>query len=424
MGRIASRHLLIAGLAAITTSVTVWSPLPASAAAATMTLSSTSGPSGGGNPIIATATATAAVPAPFPLTGMPTVQFQYSGTGSSACAAKAKDPTQIANTGATTTAGFLTVDPDDVQQISTTKLAFKVPSKPYPAKTFAGADSTINVTGLALREGQTTAKWFVCVYDSPSTTSSTLLATATYTLNVRPKIARILPMSSPAGGGQTITVAGVGFGTGTTATLGGTPMTGIKLAANGSSFTAIAPAHAPADDLALVVNTPRGPVSSTDPDNNGEPEDDKEETADAPLTFVYSNGITVTPNNAPAGSKVSLDVKGVGFSALSFNKPGAGTPTDNKAHVFLVRDAYDPATNRGVQECTNVLVISNVELVCSLDLAADRLKPEDSSTVTGKPVTEGTYTLTVVATGETSANAAAVAATIVSTGSTFVVGPY
>jgi hypothetical protein len=92
--------------------------------------------------------------------------------------------------------------------------------------------------------------------------------------------------------------------------------------------------------------------------------------------------------------------------------------------VFLVRDAYDAATNRGVQECKNVLVISNVELVCSLDLAADRLKPTDSSPVTGQPVTEGTYTLTVVATGDDTAQAADVAATIVSTGSTFIVAPY
>jgi hypothetical protein len=388
-----------------------------------MTLSSTSGPSGGGNPLIATATATAAIPAPFPLTGAAVVQFQYSGTGSTSCGTKYKEDKQIASAGTATTAGVLTVNPADVQQVSTTKLAFKVPSGPYPAQV-NGQDSTLNVKGLALGEAQTTAKWFVCVYDSASTSASTLMAASTYTLNVRPKIARILPMSSPAGGGQTVTVAGTGFGTGTTATLGGTPMTGIKLAGNGTSFTAVAPAHAPASDLALVVNTPGGPVSSIDPDNNSEPQDQDDDTADAPLTFLYSNGITVTPANAPAGSKVSVDVKGVGFSALSFNKGGAGSPTDSKAHVFLVRDAYDPATNRGVQECLNVLVISNVELVCSLDLSADSLKPTDSSTDTGKKVTEGTYTLTVVATGDDTAQAADVAATIVSTGSTFVVAPY
>lgn len=388
-----------------------------------MTLSSASGPSGGGNPIVATATATAAIPAPFPLTGTPAVQFQYSGAGATTCGPKTREDKQIAASGTATTAGVLTVDPANVQQIGTTKLAFKVPSGPYPAQV-DGEDNTVNAKGLVLGESQTTSKWFVCVYDSASTTNSTLLAATAYTLNVRPKIARILPMSSPASGGQTITVAGVGFGTGTTASLGGTPMTGIKLAANGTSFTAVAPAHAPAGDLALTVNTPGGPVSSTDPDNNGEAQDSDDGTPDAPLTFVYSNGITVTPNNAPAGSKVSVDVKGVGFSALSFNKPGAGSPTDGKAHVFLVRDAYDPATNRGVQECKNVLVISNVELVCSLDLAADRLKPDDSSPVSGTPVAEGTYTVTVVATGDASAQASAVAATIVSTGSTFIVAPY
>ena len=47
-----------------------------------------------------------------------------------------------------------------------------------------------------------------------------------------------------------------------------------------------------------------------------------------------------------------------------------------------------------------------------------------SSAVTGKPVAEGTYTLTLVATGSAAAQPAEVAASIVSTGSTFIVAPY
>jgi hypothetical protein len=401
-----------------------WSSVPAYAAPVAMTLSSVSGPSGGGNPITATAASSTTNPNPFPLGGdKPVVQFQYSGTGASSCGTAIKPVTQIANNGLNTVAGALTVDPDIVQQISGTKIAFEVPSGPYPAKV-DGKDSTINTTGLVLKEGQTTSKWNVCVYDADSPTA-TLLATSTYTINIRPKITKMLPDSSPSSGGQAITVVGVGFTNGTTATVGGSALTNIKVAANGNSFTATTPAHAPATGLPLIVTTAGGPVTSADPDNNGEPDDGDDKTlGDVPLSFTYSNGITLTPNNAPAGTKVSVDVKGVGFSALTFNKGTGGTPTDSKAHVFLVRDAYDAATNRGVAECKGVLVISNLELVCTLDLAADRLSPADSTTVTGKKVTEGTYTLTVVATGSASAKPEEVAASIVSTGSTFIVAPY
>ena len=181
---------------------------------------------------------------------------------------------------------------------------------------------------------QTTAKWNICVYDSDSTTTSTLLATAGYTPAVRPRISAIIPASSPASGGQSITVAGAGFSAAsnaTTATIGGAALTNIKVAPNGRSFT------------------------------------------------------------------------------------------DPSAHVFLVKDAYVAATNRGVQECRKVLVVNNTELICTLDLLGDRLTPEGGTT--SGPVAEGTYTVTVVANGATDAGDAA-NPTIVSSGSTFTVSQF
>jgi hypothetical protein len=123
-----------------------------------------------------------------------------------------------------------------------------------------------------------------------------------------------------------------------------------------------------------------------------------------------------------SGSKVNLDIKGTGFDSLTFAK--GGTPTDSNAHVFLVRDAYSPSSNRGVQECTNVKLIGSSELVCALNLGADRLSPADSSVVTGTPVADGTYTVTVVANGSTGATDAQAAASTVSTGATFTVSQY
>ncbi|MEV0900317.1 IPT/TIG domain-containing protein [Actinoplanes sp. NPDC049802] len=309
------------------------------------------------------------------------------------------------------TAGVLTVDPLDVKRISGTKIAFKVPSRSYPG-------SGLNATGLVLTGSQTTARWNVCVYDSDAPVGSTLLATSSYTVVLRPTITSVTPTSSPAGGGQAITVNGTGFtavgSTSVTAAIGGTPLTNIRVAANGNSLTATTGPRTADTGLALTVTTPGGTVSSLDPDNDSN-------TADSPIPFNYSNGITIVPNTAAAGSSVTVDVTGAGFGQLTF--VGGDSPTSSNAQVFLVSGAYNAAGNRGVAECDDVAVISDVELVCTLNLAADRLNPATSAPVPSTPVSDGAYTLTVVANGSTGAGPAA-NPTIVSSGSTFTVGPY
>jgi len=281
-----------------------------------------------------------------------------------------------------------------------------VPSGPYPG-------SSANQDGLALLPTQSLARWNVCVYDSDSPTSSNLLATAPYALVLRPTITSISPPSSPAGGGQTITVNGTGFtavGMTVTGSIGGTALTNIKIAANGSSFTATTGPRAPGDGLALTVDTPGGTVSSLNPDNNLNTNDT--------IPFSYSNGIIVTPNTAAAGSQVTVDVAGAGFSLLSFTP---GSPTSSLAHVFLVKDGYAATGNRGVAECVVGSVVSDTELVCDLDLSA-QLSPADSSP-TGNPVEDGAYILTVVQNGAPGIGADA-KPSIISSGAGFIVGPY
>jgi hypothetical protein len=408
---------------------------PASAAGATpslaMVLSTVSGPSGGGNLLTGTVLAAANNPTPFAAGNLPIVQFQYNGAGAAACSAAPKANQQIAGgstsaTAATTSAGALTVNPGDVSRISGTKISFVVPAAAYPAQV-DGVDSTINIGGLVLLTGQTSSKWNVCVYDSNATTAVSLLANSAYTLAIRPKITSILPKSSPAGGGQLITVNGAGFSTAANATIvtiGGVTLKDIRVGSSGNTLTGTTQSRAPAADLALVVSTTGGQVSSLDPDNNGLPQDADDATVDVPLMFTYSNAVSVVPSGAPAASKVSLDVRGVAFDALTFSKSDSAGPTDSTAHVFLVKDAYNPATNHGVQECKNVKLVSSSELICQLDLGADRLSPTDSSTVTDTPVAEGTYTVTVVANGSASADLATAGASIVSIASTFTVGPF
>lgn len=403
-----------AGLASAAAIVLVIAGVSAPAwAAAVMTLSSTTGPSGGGN------TLTGTIPAPataFPAGTTPTVQFQYIGTGSSACSASAKEVTQIDATGTTTTAGVLTADPTTVKRILATKIAFDVPSAPYPLLDDDGNSSSVNPQGLVLAGTQTSARWNVCVYDSESTTASSLLATSSYTVAIRPTITAIIPSSSPAGGGQLITVDGTGFnaaGTGTSASIGGVDLTGITVAPNGNSFTAVTGPRAAESGLVLTVNTPGGTVTSQDPDNDST-------TNDASILFAYSNGIVISPNTAPSGAAVYIDVTGAGFEQMTFS-PG-GDPTSTDAHVFLVRDAYDPSDNRGVAECVVDAVVSDNELICTLDLAAEQLSPADSSTVPSTTIADGAYLMTVVADGAVGATDAN--PTIISSGASFVVGPY
>ncbi len=410
-----------AGLASAAAIVAVLAGAAAPAAAATpaMTLSRATGASGGGNTIIGTASVAA-----FPSGTTPAVQFQTVGSGSTLCSATAKPVTQIAGSAAANTAGVLTADPANVIWLTTSKVAFQVPSGVYPALGSDGNPSTVNTGGLALLSGQTSAKWNVCVYDSDSTTLSTLLATSTYTLAAFPTITSITPISSPAAGGQTITVTGTGFstaGTPMSGSIDGVALTKIQVASTGNSFTAVTGPHAAATGLTLTLVTPGGTVTSVDPDNNGQPQDADSTTNDAPITFSYSNGITIGPTTAASGTKVNIDVVGAGFSALTFDGPG--DPTSTEAHIFLVKGAYTPTTNRGVAECVVVAVVSDTELACALDLSAYQLRARDSTPMSGVPIADGAYILTVVANGDTAAGGAA-NPTIISSGSAFVVAPY
>ncbi|WP_433366450.1 IPT/TIG domain-containing protein [Actinoplanes sp. CA-142083] len=374
--------------------------VPVSAAAPALSLSAAAGPTGGGNTIIGTVAGTTANPSPFPAGALPTVQFQYA-----ACTAHASSPTQLDVTGTTMNAGVLTVDPFDVNRISGTRIAFKVPSAGYP-------DLAVNSTGLVLGGDQTSATWTVCVYDSDSAVSSTLLATGSYTILPRPAITSITPASSPAVGGQAITVVGTGFTQDATVAIGGVAVTNLKIASTGTSLTATTAPKTAGAGLALTVTTPGGSVSSLDPDNNGNGSD--------AIPFSYSNGITVSPDTGPVGAAVTVDVTGAGFSQLQFDA-GSGTPTSTNAHVFLVGGAYNSSNNRGVAECVRVAVISDTELICTLNLAGNKLSPADSSVVLSTPIDQGAYILTVVTNGAIGASANP---TIISSGAAFVVAPY
>jgi IPT/TIG domain len=377
-------------LAALATGVSV---APAFAAASAGTLSVGSGPSGGTNALTMTIPSTAAVKFASGLA----VSFQPKALASTACSALYTAPPSTLVDGSQVNA----VSP---KVMSSTKIAFTVPTQ-------------VKLTG-----SNTTANWLLCVYPGTSTTASALSANAAYSIAAKPTINAmsastpgIVPAAAPALGGTMVTVNGTNFITGLTAKLGSVALTNVSIASNGNSFTATVPAQAAATGLTVSVTTTGG-------------------TASRANAFDYTNGVIISPNTTPtATAATDVDIQGVGFSTLDFSTTDGTTPENTKAHVYVVDTAYDPADNSGVKthaekgECLNVLLISDNELICTVNTN------KAFGVTTDSAIANGLYTLKVVSNGAIDAdttdttNAAYDAnftETILSSGSTFTVAAY
>jgi hypothetical protein len=348
---------------------------PYTVAGAPLALNVNQGPSGGGNGLTATSTATFAAGT--------TVEFQYAGTGSAGyCSPTYVAPASIAVSGTppVQTAGVLLAA---TRVIAPTKLAITVP------------------TALLLTGGQTAASYHVCAYSGSTAGTSALLAatagTTPYAIAAVSMITSVSPTAGSAQGGTTVTVSGSNFPSDLTATVGGAAMRVTSVAADGNSFTAVAPAHAPGGPLAISVVTSAG-------------------TATKQNAFTYTNGITILSDKFAPNNKLTttdLDVTGTGFTALDFSHTDGSTPRSADSHVYLVHGTYDPTvntTNKTVgpdAECLNVLVISDTELVCQLDLpvgltAAEALDAAASRSV-NLTTTLGSNTVTATGGGTFSA---------------------
>lgn len=351
----------------------------ANAAAAAIVLSATSGPSGGLNGLTAT-TATNVF-----YSGL-AVEFQYKATTSTTCAA-----TYAAAVVPATGVGIVAVSSPKI--LSAKKLAFTVPS-------------TVSLTPAG---SATTANWLVCAYSGSVATTSPLTASAAYTIAAAPTVTAISPASGPALGGGTVTLTGTNFVTGTTAKIGSMALTGVVVAAGGLTLTGVAPAQAAATDLTVSVTNTGG-------------------TATLASAYDYTNGIVASPNTTTTNTaSTDIDVQGVGFTGITFSATTGSTPDSANGHVYLVDGAYDPTDSSTVKtlaqlgECLNVLVISDTELICTVNTA-----DSDGAGSAGAVIANGTYTLTVVNDGSVGAETsnAAYSQSIVSSGSTFTVAPY
>jgi len=198
----------------------------------------------------------------------------------------------------------------------------------------------------------------------------------------------------PAQGGTAVTITGItglptqgsiDAGATLTARLGNSPITGLTVTAPTAISGTTSP-HAAGDET-LTVTTAAG--SATTPGT----------------VFTFSYGITSAPNTAATDASVTVDVLGSGFDSLTFSSTAeadASDPPANGVGVFLVSNewyALADSTNSIiaaglVAQCVNVTKISDVELICTLNLA-DSL---DSAglLLAGTEVPQGAYNVAVV----------------------------
>lgn len=329
-------------------------PALAAVVPATLTLSSVQGPNTGGNTITAT------IPTGSTITFAPgvDVQFQTAATTLTACTATWATPVTP-----TATAGGI-IDHPNVLVVSPARLA-------------------INVQNFGL--APITAKYNVCVYSANNSTGQLLAQTplgGQYSIGNRVMLNNVWPVAGPSQGGTTITVSGGNFPTvatsppSFTATLGGLPLQNITLISP-NTFTAVTPARSPsATPVPLIVTSSSGMTILS-------------------RAFTYANGITVAPDTGPntrmGGTPV--DVQGIGFGALTFQN--TGNPDDKYAHVYLVRGMYDPTTFNGSKrngqlvECANPTVVSDTELICTMNLQAS-LTSAGSNALPSRTITADT----------------------------------
>jgi hypothetical protein len=236
-----------------------------------------------------------------------------------------------------------------------------------------------------------TGAYNICIYDNAADGSKSTLATSKYTVYAAPTVTEVSPSAGPALGGQAITITGTNFTSKTTAKLNGVTLT-VKFV-NATTLTATTPAIAPGTDVDLVVTTEGG--SATD------------------STYDVLDGISVTPdtmvgNDDSSTTEVVLDISGAGFSGTTTGFEGAN------AAVYLITGATwadDAATDVGI--CASVIVLSDVELICTVD-------PTDTSSTAGVETPNGSYQ--VVATADNTDSD--VRTTLATSGSAFTVAPY
>ncbi|WP_127504271.1 beta strand repeat-containing protein [Actinoplanes solisilvae] len=215
----------------------------------------------------------------------------------------------------------------------------------------------------------TSLPWQLCIYNGEDNGVSTTIAASPYTATVLHTATAVTPRAGTALGGSRVTVSGTSFpltAAEITATLGGSPLTNITPLTR-TAFSATTPSHIPANNVALVVTTSAGSVTLQN-------------------AYNFTSALSVRPNTAPNTRVIDVVVNGLGFQSATWN---SGDLTN--AHIYLVNGLYSSSlaggnrANPPIAECSNVLVLSDSELICRLDLRA-RLNAAGTAVMSVTPV--------------------------------------
>jgi len=320
-------------------------------------------------------------------TGIPTGTVISSVTN--ATTVVLSNPATAAGTGVSVTTAGPVFNATSVTVVSGTKLVVKAP------------------TGLG--SSGTGLTYNICVYDNAGGAATQALSTAPYKVYAAPTFTAISPVSGPSLGGGSVTISGTNLTATSKVTIGGVALVSPTISTANQTITGTLPAHAPGA-VDVVITTEGGPVT-------------------AATAYNYRDGLNVTPNTMAGNASVVLDIFGAGFSApLDFTTTDGTAQSNNKSHVFLVQGNFDPSATAGdptsaEAECENVIVLSDTELICTLNGAS----ANNAGLVSGA-LPDGAYSIVMVnnalSTFVAGATGATYRETIITSGSSFTVAPY
>lgn len=223
---------------------------------------------------------------------------------------------------------------------------------------------TITTPALALTATPAPTVYNLCVSNSANTA---VIGTAKFTSYAKPTINTtasganigLSPILGKSTGGGTVVIQGEHFTTKTTATVGGVPLTKVKVEI-GSSTTATATAGD--DTLTGILPAGTGAANAVVVTSEGGP------SANSAVSFGYVDVVTVSPSTGNGTASNGITLTGTGFNARKTTF--ADAEAINTAVIVFkpVGALYVTGTTlpAGVtaENCTSIQVVSDTELTC------------------------------------------------------------
>jgi hypothetical protein len=252
---------------------------------------------------------------------------------------------------------------------STCAVANKTTNPATPISVTSATKIVVTSPALALTGAKPTA-YNLCVDDA---SDATVIGTAKFTSYYAPLINTTVggtnglsTASGPSYGGTSVTITGENFTTKSTASIGGKPLTNVKVVVG----TATSQSADAGDDTitGLVPGGTTGTAAVAVTNEGGTVIDGGAGVKD----FTYMDAVKVSPSFGDGTANNVITLTGVGFLGKSFPVGAAVVPTTGKSAVVFEKAgaaltaASLLATATTGTQCANVQVVSDTELNCQL----------------------------------------------------------